>query len=157
MRTGVKVTVGLLVLAHLFFFVLETFLWEVGPDVPKSLGFTGEVPDEAVNIPSLKKDFAEVLHEVAIVAKNQGLSNGFLAASLVGGLLWYSQGKQEGRTVLKFLLMFILIAGLTGYFTVPAPFPGNLGFLIGQFGLALVALVFIWFDGSKSVAVADKT
>jgi putative membrane protein len=51
-----------------------------------------------------------------VLAANQGLYNGFLAAGLIWALLWY--GVVNGRPILTFFLACIVIAGVYGAVTV---------------------------------------
>jgi len=84
---------SLVALSHLWFLVLEMFLWQ-HPIGLKTFGTTVE--------------FAEAS---AVLAANQGLYNGFLAA----GLIWALYSK---RTDLKlFFLSCVLIAGIYGGLT----------------------------------------
>jgi len=90
-----NILVGLVAILHLYFLVLEMFLW----DRPYGL-----------------KVFAQTL-EVArasrTLAMNQGLYNGFLAAGLVWGL---SLG-EAGGPVKVFFLSCVIIAGIFGGLT----------------------------------------
>ena len=52
----------------------------------------------------------------AVLAANQGLYNGFLAAGLLWGLVWY--GIPGGRAILTFFLGCVVIAGIYGAWTV---------------------------------------
>ena len=87
--------VALLALIHVYILVLEMFLW----DTPKGR--------KAFN---LTPEFAQA---TKVLAANQGLYNGFLAAGLFWGL-W--QGA-EGFDVKVFFLACILVAGLYGAVT----------------------------------------
>ncbi len=81
---------------HIYFLVLEMFLWD------KSFG---------------RKAFgltAEFAKESKVLAANQGLYNGFLAAGLIWGLLLGDAGTQ----IKIFFLSCVVIAGLYGGFTV---------------------------------------
>ena len=84
--------IALLALIHVYILVLEMFLW----DTPKG--------HKAFN---LKPDFATA---TKVLAANQGLYNGFLAAGLCWGL-WLGA---EGFGVKVFFLACILVAGLYG-------------------------------------------
>ena len=89
----IAVTLVLVVAAlHLGFLVLEMFLWRT-PRVRRMFGTT--------------EDFAAAS---AVLAANQGLYNGFLAAGLVFGLV---QG-EAGRGTLAFFLVCVVVAGLYG-------------------------------------------
>jgi putative membrane protein len=119
-----QLLIGMLILAHLGFFVLESLAWEHAPDARADLGFTGDQL------------------EVARVAKNQGLSNAFLAVGLGWGLWSWRKQKPEGRPVLILFLAFIAVAGIVGFVTVNPPAPlAKAAFLVGQTGLAILALV----------------
>ena len=124
MRSVFQLLIGVLILAHLGFFALETFMWEYAVEARANLGFTG------------------CQTEVARVVKNQGLSNGFLAAGLAWGLWSWRQQKPEGRPVLSFFLRFIGIAGIVGFITIyPPDAYSKAAFLFGQTGLSFLALI----------------
>jgi putative membrane protein len=83
---------------HMYFLVLEMFLWR------KPLGLrTFHMTQEAAD-------------SSAVLAANQGLYNGFLAAGLLWGLIGY--GVVSGRAILTFFLACVIIAGLYGAATV---------------------------------------
>lgn len=86
----------LVIVLHLFFLVLEMFLWT------KPLGR---------KIFGLKEDFA---NRSASLAANQGLYNGFLAAGLIWGLL----DETAGISSLVFFLSCIIFAGIYGAFSI---------------------------------------
>ena len=92
MSLAANVIIALVALLHLYFLVLEMFLW----DKPAGLKAFGQTPEAAA--------------ASKVLAANQGLYNGFLAAGLVWGL---SLGS-EGRSVKIFFLACVLIAGLYG-------------------------------------------
>lgn len=83
---------------HVYFLVLEMFLWRT-PFGRRTFGMTQEVADSS-----------------AVLAANQGLYNGFLAAGLAWGLIVY--GVVPGRAILTFFLACVVIAGLYGAATV---------------------------------------
>jgi len=89
-----QILVGLVALLHLYFLVLEMFLWTT-PRGRATFGTTAE--------------FAEASKGLAA---NQGLYNGFLVAGLVWGLV----ADQTG--VLVFFLSCVVVAGLYGAATV---------------------------------------
>jgi len=91
-----NVLVALMALLHVYILVLEMFLWTTKRG-RKAFGTTAE--------------FAEASK---VLAANQGLYNGFLAAGLVWGLALGPAG--EG--VKLFFLGCILVAGLYGGLTV---------------------------------------
>ncbi len=88
------IAVSLVIVSHILFMVLEMFLWNT-PFGRKIFG--------------LKEDYAQ---QSAVLAANQGLYNGFLAAGLLWGLV--STG---GFDALIFFLSCIIIAGIYGAFT----------------------------------------
>jgi putative membrane protein len=110
------VVVGLVAVLHAWFLVLEMFLW----DKPAGLKAFGQ---------SLEKAQAS-----KVLAANQGLYNGFLAAGLVWGL---TQGAQ-GLAVKTFFLACVLIAGLYGAATASRKI------LYVQALPALVGLALLW-------------
>jgi putative membrane protein len=93
--TIANVAVGLVALLHLYFLVLEMFLW----DRPLGLRAFGLTPEFARASKAL--------------AANQGLYNGFLAAGLVWGL-----GLGEAGNPIKiFFLCCVIVAGVFGALT----------------------------------------
>src|SRR5260370_13255427 len=62
---------------------------------------------------------AEVAESSAVLAANQGLYNGFLAAGLLWALIVY--GLIGGRAILTFFLVCIVAAGLYGCGTLAWP------------------------------------
>ena len=87
-----NVVVGLVALLHLYFMVLEMFLW----DKPAGLRAFGQTLESA--------------RASKVLAANQGLYNGFLAAGLIWGLTLGA----GGTSVKVFFLACVLIAGLYG-------------------------------------------
>lgn len=96
MAMAASILITLIALLHAWFLVLEMFLW-TRPSGRRAFG--------------LSKEFAE---ESRVLAANQGLYNGFLAAGLAWGL-WL--GGAEGLHVKLFFLGCVLVAGLYGGFT----------------------------------------
>lgn len=86
------VLVALVALLHVYFLVLEMFLWTK----PYGRRVFGLTPDKAELTKSL--------------AANQGLYNGFLAAGLGWGLL----AGADGYTIKVFFLSCVIIAGIFG-------------------------------------------
>lgn len=89
MSTAANVMVGLVALLHVYFLVLEMFLW----DKPRGMRTFRTTPEFAAASKSL--------------AANQGLYNGFLAA----GLIW---GLYAGDPVKIFFLGCVVVAGVFG-------------------------------------------
>src|SRR6202521_6451890 len=83
---------------HVYFLVLEMFLWRT-PFGRRTFRTTVEVAETS-----------------AVLAANQGLYNGFLAAGLLWDLVWY--GVVGGRAILTFFLVCIVAAGIFGGVTV---------------------------------------
>jgi putative membrane protein len=92
MTIPAMVATAVVALLHLYFLVLEMFLWTT-PYGQKTFGLTPE--------------FARAS---ASLAANQGLYNGFLAA----GLLWALRLGAEGRRVATFFLVCVIVAGVFG-------------------------------------------
>jgi len=93
MATASQVLTGLVAFLHLYFLVLEMFLWTT---------------------PFGMKTFKRTLEEqqqTKILAGNQGLYNGFLAAGLVWAL---TTGEPFGYSLKLFFLGCVVIAGLYG-------------------------------------------
>ncbi len=120
MRMATAILVGVIALAHLWFLVLEMFLWRT-PFGRKTFATTPEVAESS-----------------AVLAANQGLYNGFLAAGLVWGLVQELAG---GRATLTFFLACIAIAGVYGGFTTKR------SILFIQALPAAVALILLWLAG----------
>ena len=95
MKALADVAVGLVALLHLYFLVLEMFLW----DRPFGMRTFGMSPEKAAATKSL--------------AMNQGLYNGFLAAGLAWGL-WLGAA---GFAVKAFFLGCVIVAGVFGALT----------------------------------------
>jgi putative membrane protein len=95
MSVVANVVIAVIALLHVYFLVLEMFLW-TKPTGHRAFGLTAE--------------FAE---QSRTLAANQGLYNGFLAAGLVWGL---SLG-MAGFSIKLFFLVCVLIAGIFGGLT----------------------------------------
>ena len=110
--------IALVACLHLYFLVLEMFLWQ-RPIGRRTFGSTPE--------------FAQ---STAKQAANQGLYNGFLAA----GLLWalFAYGVVGGRPILTFFLACIVVAGVFGGVTV------SRRILLVQAGPATIATALLW-------------
>ena len=88
--------VVLVALLHVYFLILEMFLWDQPAGV-RAFGHTREAAAAS-----------------RVLAANQGLYNGFLAA----GLLWGVSLGTAGRDVATFFLGCVLVAGIFGAATV---------------------------------------
>ncbi len=92
MAVAANVVVLLVALLHVYILVLEMFLW----DKPRGLKTFGLTPELAA--------------QTKVLAANQGLYNGFLAA----GLFWGLYLGPAGLAVKVFFLLCVLVAGLYG-------------------------------------------
>ncbi len=92
MSTAANAVVALIGLLHVYILVLEMFLW----DKPAGLRAFGQTQAAAA--------------ATKVLAANQGLYNGFLAA----GLFWGLSLGAGGTGVKVFFLCCVLIAGLYG-------------------------------------------
>ena len=95
MSAMANVVVGLVALVHVYILVLEMFLW----DEPIGLRAFGQTKEAAA--------------ASKVLAANQGLYNGFLAA----GLMWGLSLGADGTSVKVFFLGCVLIAGVYGALT----------------------------------------
>jgi len=96
MRLVADALVALVALLHLWFLVLEMFLW----DKPLGLKTFRQTPEAAATS--------------KVLAANQGLYNGFLAA----GLLWGLWLRGAGFDIKVFFLACVIVAGVYGAATV---------------------------------------
>jgi putative membrane protein len=92
-----KVLVALVALEHVFFLIMEMFLWTT-PRIRAVFGSTAE--------------FAQA---TKALAANQGLYNGFLAAGLIWGLFYPVAA--VSHNILIFFVACVLVAGIFGGFT----------------------------------------
>jgi len=95
MAVAADLATGLLALLHLYILVLEMFFWDT-PRGRKAFGLTPEFSAAT-----------------KVLAANQGLYNGFLAAGLVWGLL----AGAAGTPIKVFFLACIVVAGIFGAVT----------------------------------------
>jgi putative membrane protein len=93
-KAAAAAVVALVAALHVYFLVLEMFLWQT----PLGMRTFGTTPEFAA--------------ASAVLAANQGLYNGFLAAGLLWGLLAY--GVVAGRAILTFFLACVVVAGVYG-------------------------------------------
>src|SRR6188474_1114911 len=118
MTTIAQIAVALVALLHVYFLVLEMFLWNT-PFGRRTFGLTPE--------------FAQASRALAA---NQGLYNGFLAAGLIWSLL---ADHHMGFHLQLFFLSCVIVAGIYGAVTV------NRKILWIQAAPALLALILIHF------------
>jgi len=109
--------VALVAALHVYFLVLEMFLWT------KPLGL------------KTFRNSLEKATDSAVLAANQGLYNGFLAAGLVWGLV---QGNASFAFQIKvFFLLCVIVAGVYGAATV------SRRILLVQAAPAVIALILL--------------
>lgn len=113
MTIAADIMIGLIAVEHVWIMILEMFLWTH----PIGLKAFGQ-----------KRDAAE---SSKVLAANQGLYNGFLAAGLVWGLL------ADDWSVKVFFVACILAAGLFGGMTAKR------SILVVQAAPALIALALL--------------
>jgi putative membrane protein len=113
-----NILVALVAALHVYFLVLEMFLWTR----PLGLKTFRNSPEKA--------------EDSAVLAANQGLYNGFLAAGLVWGLV---QGVPAFAFQIKtFFLLCVIVAGVYGAATV------SRRILLVQAAPAAIALILLW-------------
>ena len=117
MQLAANVVVALVALIHVYILVLEMFLWTK----PTGLRAFGLTPEKAA--------------DSKVLAANQGLYNGFLAA----GLFWGLSLGAAGTGVKVFFLLCVLVAGLYGAATASRRILAVQA-LPAAIGLALIAL-----------------
>jgi putative membrane protein len=110
--------VALVAALHVYFLILEMFLWT------RPLGL------------KTFRNTIEKATESAVLAANQGLYNGFLAAGLVWGLLHRDAG--FAFQIKTFFLLCVIVAGVYGAATV------SRRILYVQAVPAALALVLLW-------------
>jgi len=110
--------VALVAVLHVYFLILEMFLWTR----PLGLKTFRNSPEKAA--------------ETSVLAANQGLYNGFLAAGLAWGLV---QGVPAFAFQIKaFFLLCVIVAGVYGAITV------SRRILYVQAAPAALALILLW-------------
>jgi putative membrane protein len=110
--------VALVAILHVYFLVLEMFLWQK----PLGLKTFRNSPEKAA--------------ETAVLAANQGLYNGFLAAGLAWGLL--HNAPEFGFQIKIFFLLCVIVAGVYGAATA------SRRILYVQAAPAAIALIRLW-------------
>jgi putative membrane protein len=110
--------VALVAVLHVYFLVLEMFLWTR----PLGLKTFRNSPEKAA--------------DSAVLAANQGLYNGFLAAGLAWGLIHGTAA--FGFQIKVFFLLCVIVAGVYGAMSV------SRRILFVQAAPAAVALVLLW-------------
>lgn len=92
MHLAANIVVAIVAFLHIYFLVLETFLWDK-PAGRKAFGLS-----------------LEQAQSTKVLAANQGLYNGFLAAGLIWGLILGHGGVQ----IQLFFLACVFVAGVFG-------------------------------------------
>src|SRR5437868_3739135 len=90
---------GLVAVAHVGFFVLESYFWS------RPLGVR------------VFKRPEQWMKETASLAANQGLYNGFLAAGLIWGLVQSGSDPAHAFSILTFFNTCVVVAGVVGAIT----------------------------------------
>jgi putative membrane protein len=118
MNTIANALVALVAALHVYFLILEMFLWTK----PLGLKTFRNSPEKAA--------------DSAVLAANQGLYNGFLAAGLVWGLV---QPVPDFAFQIKvFFLLCVIVAGVYGALSV------SRRIMFVQAAPAALALVLLW-------------
>jgi putative membrane protein len=97
MRIVGEILIGVVAALHLYFLVLEMFLWTT----PRGLATFGQSREDA--------------ETTRVLAANQGLYNGFLAAGLVWSLVTDDPARIQFQV---FFLACVIVAGVYGGLTV---------------------------------------
>ena len=115
MKILITIFVIIVALEHLYFLILEMFLWTTKKGI-KTFGLKSQ-------------EFAE---ETKILAANQGLYNGFLAAGLIYSLI------SDQTNMIIFFLVCVTIAGIYGSYST-----GKIKLFYVQAVPAVIALTLI--------------
>lgn len=118
MSKATSILIAFVAIQHLAFLVLEMFLWTT----PTGMRVFAMTPEFAA--------------ESAVLAANQGLYNGFLAAGLIWGLL----RKKDDYAVKVFFLACVVVAGIFGGLTAKP------SILLVQATPAAIALLMLLFS-----------
>ena len=113
-----SIAAGIVAAIHIYILVLELFLWDK-PLGRRAFGTTEEFAQQS-----------------KVLAANQGLYNGFLAAGLIWGI-WLGEA---GDAVKLFFLICVAVAGLYGAATV------NKRIALVQTVPAIIAMVCVWLS-----------
>jgi putative membrane protein len=120
MKLAADVLVALVALLHVWFLVLEMFLW----DKPTGLRTFGQSAEQAA--------------ASKVLAANQGLYNGFLAAGLFWGL--FHPVPAVAFQIKVFFLLCVIVAGAYGAYSV------SRRILFVQAAPAALALILLWLS-----------
>lgn len=122
MQSIATIATGLVAILHVYILYLEMFLWDT-PKGRKAFGLTAEFSAAS-----------------KVLAANQGLYNGFLAAGLIWGI-WLGSG---GDSIKLFFLACVVVAGIFGGVT------SNKKILFVQALPGAIALGFVLLSSLKS-------
>ncbi|WP_425416538.1 DUF1304 domain-containing protein [Oricola indica] len=114
-----QILIAIVALEHILFLVLEMFLW----DKPQGMKVFRNTPEAAAG--------------TKVLAANQGLYNGFLAAGLIWSLIPLG-APAAASSIATFFLLCVIVAGLYGALSV------SRRILWVQAAPALVALAVVW-------------
>ncbi|MEH2076398.1 MAG: DUF1304 domain-containing protein [Nostoc sp.] len=103
MEIVIKILVSIIALIHIAFLVVQMFFWDT-EFVQKII--VGNFTQEEIT---------------AILAHNQGLYNGFLAAGLIWGLFISQFSQVEPSWIVMFFLSCVAIAGIFGSISLQRP------------------------------------
>jgi len=115
-----NVLVALVAMLHVYFLILEMFLWT-----------------EPLGLKTFRNT-QEKANDSAVLAANQGLYNGFLAAGLFWGL--FHPQPAVAFQIKVFFLLCVIIAGAYGAYSV------SRRILFVQALPAVLALIFVWLS-----------
>lgn len=119
MKILATILVAFVALMHIGILALEIFFWDT-PTGHRIFGLTSETAKTTL-----------------VLAMNQGLYNGFLAAGLIWGLV-------KSRVDVKlFFLVCVVVAGVFGGLTAKP------SIMLTQGLPALLALIFVWLTRAK--------
>lgn len=118
------ILVGLVAIEHIYILILEMFMWTT-PRARRAFGMSREEAEST-----------------KVLAANQGLYNGFLAAGLFWGLLHSNQ--VFGHQIQLFFIICVLVAALYGGLTAKR------SILVVQGIPALLALIFLLLSASPA-------
>lgn len=124
MKLIAKILTAFVAIEHLFILYIEMFAWKtMGKKV-----FEGVLP-------------VELFDATKIMAANQGLYNGFLAAGLIWSFL--ISDKKWQKNIAVFFLLCVAVAGVYGSLTASPKI------LFTQATPAILALIFVLISKSK--------
>lgn len=127
MKKTSNIFTGLVCLLHLYFMILEMFLWTT-PYGQRVFNMTSEVANAS-----------------AVLAANQGLYNGMLAMGLF--FSFFIPDKSHASAIRRYCLFFIIAVGIYGWYSV------GIKILFVQAVPALIALITDWLSGPEEQGI----